>query len=90
MNMPEAKSELFLKGRREMSISGVEEMLEFDEESVRMKSADGELIIEGSEIKIGALDIDSGRVTLCGKINGIYYAVEPEREKKGFLGRLMR
>ena len=90
MNILETKSELSLKGRREMSISGVEEMLEFDEENVRMRSVDGELVVEGNEIKIGTLDTDRGIVTLCGKINGIYYTVEPEREKKGFFGRLMR
>ena len=90
MNMPETKSEISLKGRREMSISGVEEMLEFDETCVRMRSTDGELIVEGSEIKIGTLDTDVGRVSLCGKINGIYYATDSEKEKKGFLGRLMR
>lgn len=89
MSTAEAKSEISLKGRREMSISGVTEVVGFDEESVRLKSVDGELFVEGREIKIGALDTDRGVVTLSGVINGIYYAAEPDKQKKGFFGRLM-
>lgn len=90
MNTIESKSEISLKERRDMSVSGVEEVVEFDEERVRLRSACGELFIEGSGIKIGALDTDKGIVTLCGKINGIYYVAEPDGDKKGFWGRLMR
>ena len=90
MNIQEGKSEISLKGRREMTICGVEEVVEFDEESVRLKSVDGELFVEGNDIKIGALDTDRGIVELSGRINGVYYTAEPDREKKGFFGRLMR
>ena len=88
--MAENKSEIVLRGRREMSIGGVEEVINFDEEGVRLKSVDGELFVEGSDIKIGVLDTDRGVVTLSGKIDGLYYSRESDREKKGFLGRLMR
>ena len=84
------KGEIVLRGRCEMSIGGVEEVINFDEESVRMKSIDGELFVEGREIKIGVLDTDRGVVTLTGNIDAIYYSTENPKEKKGFFGRLMR
>ena len=84
------RGELILSGRSEMRISGVEEVLNFDEESVRLKSVDGELCIEGSDIKIGALDTERGVVSLSGRINGIYYATDPAKQKKGFWGKVMR
>lgn len=84
------KSEIILKGRQEMSISGVEEVVNFDEESVRLKTVNGELFIEGNGIKIGTLDTDRGVVSLSGKIDGAYYSGEDEKQKRGFFGRLVR
>lgn len=83
------KSEICLSARQDMSIHGVEEVISFDEESVRLKTADGELYIDGNDIKIGVLDTDRGIVTLCGRINAVYFATDTEKQKKGFFGRLM-
>lgn len=80
---------LTLKGRAQMSIEGVEEVMGFDEESVRLRSSEGELFIEGRDIKIDALDTERQSVSLTGRINGIYYAPEREKQKKGFLSRLL-
>lgn len=90
MGATEGKREhqIILIKRAEMSVSGVCEVISFDEENVRLKSAEGELFIEGSEIKIGALDTEKGVVTLSGKINGFYYEDEDKGERKGFFSRL--
>ena len=80
--------EIKLLGRTEMSVSGVEEVLSFDEDSVHLKSCEGELFIEGSDIKIGTLDTQNGTVALRGRISAIYYASEGN-EKKGFFSRLI-
>ena len=79
-----------LIGRKEMSISGVCEVISFDEESVRLMSVDGEIYVEGEGIKIGVLDTDRKIVALSGKINGFYYVGEEKNEKKGFFSRLAR
>ena len=84
------KSEITLKGRREMTLFGVEEVVNFDEEGAKLKTVDGELFIEGNEIKIGTLDTERGVVSLSGKINGFYYSSDAEKSKKGFWGRLTR
>ena len=84
------KGEVLITGRNYMKIEGVEEVINFDEESVRLKSVDGEMYIEGSGIKIDALDTDRGIVTLNGRINGVYYASDPEKQKKSFWGKIMR
>ena len=84
------KNEIVMVGRRALSVGGVEEVINFDEECVRLKSVDGEMIVEGEGIKIDTLDTDRGVVKLNGRINGIYYASEPDTSKKGFFGKLMR
>ena len=85
-----ARGEISLVGREEMKIGGALEVLSFDDESVRLKCVDGELLVEGSDIKIGALDTERGIVSLRGRIDGMYYADEPKEQKKGFWGRVMR
>lgn len=84
------KSEIVLKNREQMSIIGALEVLSFDDEGARVKTVDGDLYVEGREIKIGALDTEKGIVILSGRINALYYATEQSKEKKGFLGRIMR
>ena len=92
MSVTEIRKEHEIKiiKRKEMSISGVEEVISFDEESVRLMSSEGEIYIEGEDIKIGVLDTDRGLVTLSGKINGVYYVSEDKGTKKGFFSRFTR
>ena len=92
MSVTEIRKEHEIKiiKRKEMSISGVEEVISFDEESVRLMSSEGEIYIEGEDIKIGVLDTDRGLVTLSGKINGFYYVSEDKGTKKGFFSRFTR
>ena len=82
--------EIHITKRSFMSVSGVSEVLSFDEESVTLISVEGELVIEGEGIKIGALDTDRGIVTLSGKIDGFYYVNEEKSEKRGFFSRFSK
>lgn len=84
------KSELIMNSRSSLSIGGVNEVMSFDEECVRLKSVDGEMVVEGEDIKIDTLDTDRGVVRMNGRINAIYYASDPDKQKKGFFGKLMR
>ena len=79
--------EIKILRRKEMSISGVCEVISFDEESIRLMSIEGEIYVEGEEIKIGVLDTDRGIVTFTGKINGFYYVSEEKNQKRGFFSR---
>lgn len=92
MSVTDAKKEheIRLIKRNELSVSGVLEVLSFDEENARLMSVDGEIYVEGEGIKIGVLDTDRGVVTLSGKIDGIYYGDDSKNEKKGFFSRLCR
>ncbi len=75
--------------RKEMNVTGVKEVLSFDESCVVLKSACGEMTVEGSDLRVGTLDTDRGVVSLCGRIDTIYYTDEHPTEKRG-LGRLFR
>lgn len=77
-----------LVARRELRVSGVEEVIGFDEELVRLESSEGELYVEGGEMKIESLDTESGELTLKGRIDSLYYVSEGQKKRKrGAFGR---
>ena len=48
--------EIRLGMRKDMSVTGVKEVLSFDESCVVLKSACGEMTVEGSDLRVGILD----------------------------------
>ena len=79
---------LSLTDRKRLSISGVEDVEAFDEETVALSTAGGALTIHGSGLKIERLTLDGGELLVEGRIDGLEYASERER-RRGFLGKLM-
>ena len=69
-----AAQNIILENRQRMSVSGVEEVLAFDERIVEMKTALGELRVQGDELKVEKLTVDDGELVICGHITGIAYA----------------
>lgn len=82
--------EIHIVNRENMRVSGVSDVTSFDENGVTLVSIEGELVIEGEELKIGALDTERGVVTLSGKIDGFYYMNDEKKEKKGFFSKFTR
>ena len=81
---------LHMEEREKVRIGGVLEVLSFDEEGVMMETACGLLILKGSGMHIGKLDLDSGDVTVDGVIDSITYSDGSFTEKHSILGRLFR
>lgn len=76
--------------RKEMHISGVKDVESFDEETVLLHTVNGEMTVEGNELRIGILDTDRGVVTLSGRIDGVFYSGGENTEKRGLFGKLFR
>lgn len=82
--------ELRIGQRKEMSVTGVKEVISFDEACVVLRSECGEMSVEGSELRVGVLDTDRGLVTLSGRIDTVYYTDDRPEQKRGFFGKLFR
>ena len=85
------KHDIVIKERKHIDICGVREVVSFDEVSVLMVTTGGEMTVEGSDLKIGALDTDRGLVSIDGKINAVIYE-DPNEDgaKRGILGRMFK
>ena len=64
---------LALDGRERMSVSGVEDVISFEECGVVLKTVMGILSVDGSELRIINLNVDTKDIEIAGKINGIIY-----------------
>ena len=90
-NLPAVKHDVAIKGRKHIDISGVREVISFDDISVVMVTEGGEMTVEGNDLKIGVLDTERGVVAIDGKINALFYDDgNMANEKKGFLGKLFK
>ena len=62
-----------VRDRKSMTITGVSEIISFDELCVVFDISDSQLNVEGSCLKIESFSNDSGDVTLTGQIDSIIY-----------------
>ncbi len=80
---------LILKGRKDLSISGVLDVDSFDESTVVAYTELGELTIKGQNLHINKIDLESGDLDLEGNISSLEY-LEDKAAEKGFFARLFR
>lgn len=62
-----------LDSRKSLSISGVEKVESFDESEVVMMTSEGNLIIRGSGMHMGHLDLEAGQARVEGMISELCY-----------------
>lgn len=62
-----------LNERKNLVITGVTEVISYDEVLIRLKTALGELRIEGTDLNLKNLNLESGQAAVEGKICGLIY-----------------
>lgn len=81
---------IILENRRSMSVSGVTDVDSFDEKTISLYTELGELVIQGRELHIDSMSVETGNMTITGDIWSMVYG---DRDRKGplsALGRLFR
>lgn len=76
---------LVLENRNKLSISGVKDVLSFDDQVVIMETELGLLTIKGENLKINKLSIDTQEVIVEGEINNLGYSDYSKKEQDGGL-----
>lgn len=71
--LEESKSNLILENRKKLALSGVVEVISFDEQKIDLTTNLGNLTIKGEELKMNKLDVQNGDVTIAGNIASIVY-----------------
>ena len=64
---------LTLDNRSLLTLTGVEDVPGFDEQTIRVKLSDCSLVVKGSGLHISKLSLDSGDVVIDGRITSLQY-----------------
>jgi sporulation protein YabP len=79
-----AEHSLFLFDRKEIKITGVSKIISFDDSYVMLSSVLGDIDVSGNNMKVDALDLESGYALISGEICGINYIDDSNKKKKRF------
>ena len=77
---------LTLQGRSNLSMTGVTEVMSFDENAVILHTELGTLIVQGKDLQLKTLSTDSGQVIVEGKVSALVY--EEPRPTGSFWSRM--
>ena len=79
---------LNLLDRKKLTMTGVEEVVSFDESTVMLHTCLGTLTIRGQDLKLRTLTLEGGQVEVDGSISELTY--EEPREHTGPFSWLLR
>ena len=81
---------LILENRKNLSISGITDVDNFDEKSIELYTQLGELTIQGRELHIDSMSVETGDMTITGDIWAIIYGDKDRKGPISALGKLFR
>ncbi|MHC1685529.1 MAG: sporulation protein YabP [Clostridiaceae bacterium] len=70
----EKHSNATLEDRKRLVITGVIEVVRFNEEQINLNTSLGAVVIRGENLKMNKLDVQNGDVMVTGLINSIVYS----------------
>ena len=98
MNIEERKAvtnsviqNIILENRSKLSISGVLDVLSFDDQVVILETDLGLLTVKGENLRINKLSIDTSEVIVEGDISGLTYSdKDMNKNSSSILGKIFK
>ena len=83
---------LILENREKLTVTGVEDVLSFDDQIVIINTQLGLLTIKGDDLRINKLNLDSSEVVIEGEIFNLGYSDNDIGKKNGtsILGKIFK
>lgn len=85
--MVQESHSLHLIERKSLSVTGVAEVVRFEEDAVVLQTDMGMLVVQGEQLQLKELSVEGGRVTVEGTVSALSY--ETPRQGGSFLQRLL-
>ena len=87
---PKMAHNLILEDRKNLTVSGITDVESFDEREICLYTQLGELVIQGRELHIDSMSVETGDMTITGDIWSLVYGDKDRRGPVSMLGRLFR
>lgn len=79
----EKEHRLVLMQRKKLSLSGVQDVKNFDEHEILLLSVCGTLSIHGKELHVSRLELEKGEADIEGEVDSMVYSEHGSLQKKG-------
>lgn len=74
---------IILENRNKLHLSGVLDVLNFDEEVVTVETELGVLIVKGSDLRLNKFNLDNSELSIDGEIISMIYDDKSNSSKRG-------
>ena len=81
---------IFIEDRNRITITGVEQVESFDENTIILITVRGGMTIKGEGLSVGKLNLDEGNLKIDGIVNGIFYNDNDSSQKGNIIGKIFR
>ncbi len=82
---------IVLENRNKLSVSGVKDVISFDDELVIIETELGLLTVKGNNLKINKLSIDTGDVSVEGEISNLGYSDPTKKsQEQGLFSKIFK
>ena len=78
--------QLTLSERKKLTMTGVTEVVSFDDAAVVLETSLGTLVVQGQGLQLKTLSVDGGQVAVEGRVSALLYE---EPRQGGWLRRLL-
>ena len=78
---------LTLHERQQLTMTGVTEVVSFDDTMVVLHTSLGTLMVQGKDLQLKTLSLEGGKVAVDGTVSALIY--EEPRQSGGWLRRLL-
>ena len=88
-----SRHKLVVEQRESVSITGVLDVISFDEEQVVCETDLGVLILRGANLHVNSLNLENGSLDIFGEISGINYEAQGQgtgRGKTSFFSKIFK
>ena len=91
-NVNKRTHKLILNNRRTCNLTGINDVLSFDENEIILETEQGMLRIKGNELHVNRLMLDKGEVDVDGRIDSFTYSEQSNMAARGesLLARLFK
>ncbi|CEP66516.1 Sporulation protein YabP [Moorella glycerini] len=88
--MADGQHQLTIINREKLVISGVLQVLNYDEEEILLETTMGLLALRGKDFNISNLSLETGNLEASGTVNNLSYSEGKGARGKGLLQRLLK
>lgn len=85
-----APHHVVIEERKSLTVSGVEDVERFDENTIVLSTSKGSMVVTGENLHIEKLSLDGGDLRVEGDVDSVSYEDDAGPGRGGFLSRLLR